>query len=1030
MRPGTEFQDALRQLFADEVRVAARFVHPHIALIYDVSLSWQQPWLAMELASGKSLAMRAGSCTWEQLRDWMGATLQALAYVHARGIIHRDIKPENLLLCSESDPRPGLKVADFGIAWPLGQTRARIIGTPEFWAPEQAAGDARRMGAWTDLYALGRTALYLAGKEDLGRARLESVGAGGWLERLLESDPRDRHRCAADALHELRSLPELSWSYESEAPPLPPAKAQATTFDFGAPEKTPEPLVVRSQPRERFTARAAWPDPFVSPVLPPSALPGVGTSLGRLRERPLLGRAKAQDQLSECLRGLQGGRVVELIGGRGTGTSSLSQWFTQRALETGTAQVLHIGSELLSLFLGLLGAWELEGLALRAQLASVLGWTELEPLLAWLQRQDDAPQGEQLGRLLLKVLATLDPERPWILALDEAPSPALASVLRTMLGEQQALLLLLTRDPSQEGSFPSAQAIRLTPLAHEDLAALLDTTLSLDPWARSALVSRAKGSPRLLLELLWHAVDAGLVTQQQSGFVLDAKALEVLPYDLSEAAEGRLVKAVEPGSDAHKLAQLGSLLAPTFTSAVLLSSGRRAGLGSPSSALAQLMRSSVLIPDEQGRLALATAELRAVLRAQVDELDPESQALLYACAARALERVPGLDARRLRGQLLVASGAGRDANLDLIEVCWEHLKLGRPMNQLMGAAELLEREAERLQDLELRARVVGLQARMAERLGQIAKAAESAERAVLLSRELGDPVVLRRALHISVFLRRQLGRHKEAREAAEESVRLARAHGDLNQVLGSLVEMGWEYFTGGDRERAGACFEEVGRLATTPKLRIEALMGRARSYSDVGQLQEALPLCKEVLVQALKWGSLDMSVRAAIGLGVCQQQLGDLDAAAEAYREVERINRLRGVVQPTSSANLATVEIERGHNAEGIALLEQVLPRAEALSQGPLVQAVHCFALAGYAGLGQWEAVDRTLDALEVARHNTGFRERGLARFLDMAGERLESAGQDLQAIAAWREAQHMWRALKRDDRVALAQAAIDRLSA
>ena len=521
-----------------------------------------------------------------------------------------------------------------------------------------------------------------------------------------------------------------------------------------------------------------------------------------------------------------------------------------------------------------------------------------------------------------------------------------------------------------------------------------------------------------------------MVTQQQSGFVLDATALEVLPYDLSEAAEGRLVKAVEPGSDAHQLAQLGSLLAPAFTSAVLLSSGRRAGLGSPSSALAQLMRSSVLIPDEQGRLALATAELRAVLRAQVDELDPETQALLYACAARALERVSGLDARRLRGQLLVASGAGREACLELLEACWEHLRLGLPMNQLMGAAQLLDREAERQQDLELRARVAGLQARMAERLGEIAKAAESAERAVDLARELGDPQVLRDALHVSVFLRRQLGRHKAAREAAEESLRLAREHGSLNEVLSSLVELGWEYFSHGDRERAAACFEEVGRLATTPKLRIEALMGRARSHSDVGGLQEALPLCKEVLVQALRWGSLDMSVRAAIGLGVCQQQLGDLDAAAEAYREVERINRLRGVVQPTSSANLATVEIERGHNAEGIALLEQVLPRAEALSQGPLVQAVHCFALAGYAGLGQWEAVDRTLDALEVARHNTGFRERGLARFLDIAGERLESAGQDLQAIAAWREAHHMWLALKRDDRVARAQAAIDRLSA
>lgn len=49
------------------------------------------------------------------------------------------------------------------------------------------------------------------------------------------------------------------------------------------------------------------------------------------------------------------------------------------------------------------------------------------------------------------------------------------------------------------------------------------------------------------------------------------------------------------------------------------------------------------------------------------------------------------------------------------------------------------------------------------------------------------------------------------------------------------------------------------------------------------------------------------------------------------YWRLDRCNRLRGVVQPTAQANLATVEIERGLNQAAIAPLGQVLPQALAL---------------------------------------------------------------------------------------------------
>lgn len=892
MRSGTEFQTRLRQLFADEVRVAARFVHPHIALIYDVGLDREQPWLAMELASAQTLAQRAGRCSWTQLQAWMAATLDALAYVHARGIVHRDIKPENLLLCGAEDPRPGLKVADFGIAWHMGQRPARVVGTPDFWAPEQAAGDSRRMGPWSDLFAVGRTALHLAGTGELGWARIRSVGAREWLEGLLEPDPRERFRYAADARHALLALSsEASWTGVDGLAATP---APSATFDFADEPARPEPPAPRARASR---TRAPWPTSWVPTRQPPSALPGVGTSLGRLRERPLFGRHEAQEALGELLRDRRGGAVVEVLGPSGTGTSSLAQSFVQRALETGVAQVLRVGAELESPMRGVLGAWELEGHSLRRQLASVLGWDDLAPLLAWLEGEVGAPEGQPLGRMLLRALHTLDPVRPWILLLESPPGPRLASLLRTMIQGELGVMLLCTRDPSAEGIFPGAHTLRLPALASEDLAGLLDATLRLEPWARSALVSRAKGSPRLLLELLWHAMDLGLVVH-----------------------------------------------------------------------------------------------------------------------------------RRLRGQLLVASGGGDEAYALLIKACWDHLASGLPMDQLIPAVELLEHTVTQVERADLTVEALCVQARMAERLGDVARAGEHVERAVALAQRLGNARALGLALRLAVYLRRQLGQTETARRAAEESTTLARAVGSKEELATSLSELGFQCVSDGDWRRAQAIFTEVGQLASSPKSTCDGLMGRARVFNERGDGAAALGPYLEALEIAEQWGSLDMIAQVANCVGVCKQQLGDLEGAAQAYQEVERNNRLRGVVQPMAKANLATVQIERGHNAEAAELLEQILPRAQALSQGPLVQATHCFSLAAYAGLGDWERVDDTLHALAQARVETGFCERGLARFIDLGAERLQAAGQDLQAIAAWREAQQMWRTLDREDRVAHAQAALDRL--
>ena len=148
------FVDAFRR----EVEAVARLHHAGVVMLYDHgtvtpeiaersqgTLTAGGPWVAMEYASAGSLADLSLPNSWPALRNLLLAILDGLAHAHARGVIHRDLKPANILVCSAADQRPGLKLADFGLAWITSTTiHAKGAGTPSYMAPEQA------MGNWWD----------------------------------------------------------------------------------------------------------------------------------------------------------------------------------------------------------------------------------------------------------------------------------------------------------------------------------------------------------------------------------------------------------------------------------------------------------------------------------------------------------------------------------------------------------------------------------------------------------------------------------------------------------------------------------------------------------------------------------------------------------------------------------------------------------------------------------------------------------------------------------------------------------------
>jgi serine/threonine protein kinase len=161
--------------FRNEIRAMAGLDHPGVVWVFDVGevperverqtsgqLTAGAPYIAMEYASRGTLHDLIGKLLWEDLYDILLELLDALAHAHARGVVHRDLKPGNVLLCGPEDLRPGLKLADFGIAHAVEKTEvfsmsggSKAIGTLHYMAPEQIRADIADYGPWTDIYALG-----------------------------------------------------------------------------------------------------------------------------------------------------------------------------------------------------------------------------------------------------------------------------------------------------------------------------------------------------------------------------------------------------------------------------------------------------------------------------------------------------------------------------------------------------------------------------------------------------------------------------------------------------------------------------------------------------------------------------------------------------------------------------------------------------------------------------------------------------------------------------------------------------------
>ena len=127
----------------------------------------------------------------EKISNEICKVLDALQYLHSRGIVHRDVKPSNIMIENGTT----IKLMDLGIARLNGGNKYSqygFIGTPQYAAPEQILRDSEKteINAQTDIYALGITYYELLTGKNPFRTDIEAEMLSRQIKMKLPYDSK------------------------------------------------------------------------------------------------------------------------------------------------------------------------------------------------------------------------------------------------------------------------------------------------------------------------------------------------------------------------------------------------------------------------------------------------------------------------------------------------------------------------------------------------------------------------------------------------------------------------------------------------------------------------------------------------------------------------------------------------------------------------------------------------------------------------------------------------------------------------
>jgi YVTN family beta-propeller protein len=250
LAPQLAEDEAFRERFLRESRLAASLDHQSIVPIYDAGEADGGLYIAMRYVEGSDLEalLKKGPLEPARALGIVSQVASALDAAHSRGLVHRDVKPGNILIAAEagSDVGDHVYLSDFGLTKAAGSgTRltatGELVGTVDYIAPEQIEG--RGEGPRSDMYALG-CVLYecLTGEPPYRRDSTVAVlfahiqgdipraserrpelppGIDAMLAKALAKDPEDRYATGRELVAAARAALGESTGTHSVVVPSP-----------------------------------------------------------------------------------------------------------------------------------------------------------------------------------------------------------------------------------------------------------------------------------------------------------------------------------------------------------------------------------------------------------------------------------------------------------------------------------------------------------------------------------------------------------------------------------------------------------------------------------------------------------------------------------------------------------------------------------------------------------------------------------------------------------------------------------------
>ncbi len=604
-------------------------------------------------------------CDLEFFGHTLAQILDALEYLHQRGVVHQDLKPSNILV----EPNGDVRILDFGLAQRIGQStrlhsERSVIGTPPYMAPELWIGASATPES--DLFALGCVMFQLLSGQLPVADKWVNVPQAPRLENVVADVPRE----IADICHRLLAR------HADERPSIAEIRgALGFARQHTAESMSGHPLVGRSREREVLQSALARVCDGASVV----ALVQGGSGLGK------------SALVHSCFDEPQGGRDVLVLRGRCYERESVPYKAFDGMID---ALAVRLSTYDEHEFARVLPPWFDE-------------LTQVFPVLArhGRARASDGttvPALELRRRVLealYQLLVKLAGQQPLVLEIDDlqwADADSLSLLWKLLHGAPPRLLLALSLRPKEAaesadaarflttvGELPASRAVflELGPLSAaeaEDLARLTLRSLGLPETLAGAIAAESGGVPFFLEELALSAtqqrgsdprtvrLDDALAQRAQALPGPERALVEVLA--VANNPIPRTVACRAAGLDGNVPRVLSALHRAHFVQSAGVRAGDRMGI------YHDRMRESVLAQLSSERTAALHLALGRSLSTLVEEAAPGAwlfDAVRHLAAAGSLLSEPQERIAAARMHLLAGRQARQAASFPLALRCFE-----------------------------------------------------------------------------------------------------------------------------------------------------------------------------------------------------------------------------------------------------------------------------------------------------------------------------------------------------------------------